>query len=495
MTTLHVILNAVAQRDAALSLLGYAPARYIVLHEVLKEAIVGGQLPMETVLPPLRVLAKELGCSRPTLARAIEMLKSEGLLTSKVGGNISVAKIERSYEPNERDLSLLRRSISSRGQSFSKSVERMQLPSSDSLAFRAGTPPLDVFPVEKWRKITNEYWNRIKFSELAYSPSSGMNRLKENLANYLSIARGVRCHPKQIFVTAGSLQSIYQAATALVDMGDRVFVENPTFPNVLSIFTGMHAQLHHFPDDISPELREAKLLHLTPSANYPLGQTMPLDKRMELLQSLEGSGTVIIENEYEYEFNTPHAKIPSLYELNAGQRVIYLGTFNRLLHPSIRVGFMVVPPFLVDTMESLSLHSHRFVPPSLQWVMNRFLEKTHLHDHVSKALRALVNRRSVFAAQWNLYAKILQPKAWQLHLSETLGLSVCITTTHPASDLTLVQTLISQGIVSNRLSQCYLEPDAPQGLILGYGCIHEKLIPAKVAALVEGLHQWEKQLR
>ena len=495
MTVLHVILRLLEDRQTDLALIGHSPPRYILLHEVVRDAIRSGQLPHDATFPPLRKLSEALGYSRPTVARAVEMLKSEGLLISNPRSNIKIAKTNLIFEFSKSNSELLMASISQKARSFSSSVVRMRTQQGESLAFRAGTPPLDLFPVERWKKLTSEYWNRIKFSELAYSPSSGMSRLKENLADYLSLARGVRCHPRQVFVTAGSLQSIYQAVTALVDSGDKVFVESPTFPNVISIFSGMQADLGILTSETSgDELAAAKVIHLTPSSTYPFGESMTLERRNSILEALENSGAIIIENEYEHEFNILNEYVPSLYELNKGQRVIYLGTFNRLLHPSIRVGFMVVPPFLVETMEALSLHSHRFVPPSLQWVMNSFLEKTYLHHHLVNARRELKLRRATFVAHWERYNHMLQQGKWELVLNPSFGLSVSLKTTHSGSDSSMVTTLIERGIVAHRLSQCYVEENAVQGLILGYCCIHDKLIPSKVLALVEGLQAWENNI-
>ena len=495
---MDLLVAAVEERDQSLSLLGYDAPRYVVIHEAVRECIVNGLLPDGSFLPPLRALASALDCSRPTLTRAIDMLKSEGYLASRIGQGIRVQSTDNATFPSHEANDLLAQSISSRGKSFAGSTGRMHLPSGSSLAFRPGTPPLDLFPVERWRKITNDYWKSIKFSELAYSPSSGMNRLKENLARYLAVARGVRCHPSQLIITSGSLQSIYQSATALVDPGDHVYVEGSTFPNVLSVLTGMQAHLHTLDAQngqwVFPEaLRSAKLVHLAPSASYPMGTSMSLEKRKELLALLAHSGTIVLENDYEREFN-PHARsLPSLFELDGGQRTIYLGTFNRLLHPSIRIGFMVVPPFLLPTMESLALHSHRFVPPSLQWVMKKFLEKTYLHEQLEKAAAALTVRREVLSQQWHRYAGVLQPGVWELVLPENLGLSVVIRHRYATSDASLVKAVLEHGMITNRLSLCYLNDPSPQGLILGFSCIHERLLPAKVKTLIEALLSWEQK--
>jgi len=472
---------------------GIPVVRYTVLFDVLAQAIVEGALPAGEMLPPTRKLAEVLHVSRSTVVKAYDMLAIEGYADVRQGAGYTIRseiysdqtnfiKTESQEELEQRQSAVLAASA----KAFLQTSSRMNSTDQKSLAFRPGIPPLDLFPVGAWRQITNTYWRNIRLTELTYSPSSGMQQLKENLAKYLNISRSIRCSPDQIFITSGSLQSIFLVGSALVDPGDRVVLEEPTFPNVISIFHGLRAELMPLSVDsegarVAEWDRSAKLVHITPSCHYPFSNRMSQQRMEELLDRAHGSGSILIENDYEHEVNHWNHARPVLYNLDSHGQTVYMSTFNRLLHPSIRLGFMVVPPFLRAPIEAMLKHTHRFVPPSLQWALNRFLEKAILHRHVENLVPITRDRMTVFRDAWGQqlqdYLPLLPGDVHGLHVT---AMAKNRGKTFRTSDVDWVQALEREEIIAHPLSRCYWSRQPENGLIMGYSSVHSKVIPRKV---------------
>ena len=308
--------------------------------------------------------------------------------------------------------------LSETGKSFLKNIHLINSTDDKSVAFRPGLPPLDIFPVNQWKNLSNIYWRYIKTSALSYSPSSGIDQLKRNIASYLNLSRNIKCDAKQVIIVSGSLQSLYLLGNVLINPGDGVAMENPTFPNVYSIFKGLRGTIHGIPVDgdgiqvtdmESAEINKSKLVHVTPSCHYPTGVRMSMKRRGEILNWASRNNAFIIENDYEHEVHNYKDSVPSLFSLDKEQRTIYLSTFNRLMHPSIRIGYMVLPPFLINAVEALLKHSHRFVPPVTQVVLNSFIENKRLYPHVKHVVEVAEERKEIFTERFENYFGDVMP--------------------------------------------------------------------------------------
>jgi GntR family transcriptional regulator/MocR family aminotransferase len=337
-----------------------------------------------------------------------------------------------------------------------------------------------MFPVNQWKNLTNLYWRHIKSSTLSYSPSSGIVPLKKSIAAYLNISRGLKCDFRQVVIVSGSLQSLYLLGNVLIDPGDGVVLENPTFPNVHSIFRSLRAHIH--PVNIEAggiQLPEAwgqkpspKAIHTTPSHHYPSGVRMSLARRQALLAWAYRHLSFIIENDYEHEISNWHDPIPSLFSLDTQDRVIYLGTFNRLLHPSVRLGYMVVPFYLLPAVEALQKHSHRFVSPSLQIVMNQFIEKKYLYAHVKNVVGAAEERKALFE---KLFEELFQGEM-ELVPREADSLYLLARFRRRMKDKDLVRMLEQGNIIAHAYSKCFIDGQPEDGLILGYASVRNPVI-------------------
>ena len=203
---------------------------------------------------------------------------------------------------------------------------------------------------------------------------------------------------------------------------------------------------------------------------------MSLNRRLELLKWANENSTIIIENDYEHEVNNYKDFIPSLYGLDTQQRVIFLGTFNRLLHPSIRVGYMVVPFYLLDAVEALLKHSHRFVPSSIQVVLSQFIERNYLYNHVKNVIEIAEERKNLFCETFeNSFGDSVL-----LEKSDIRSLHVFAKLHEGLKDTELVNHFAKHNIIAHPYSKCFVSENPTQGLILGYTPVRTQIIKQKI---------------
>ncbi|PRP66237.1 MocR-like pyridoxine biosynthesis transcription factor PdxR [Nonlabens agnitus] len=466
-------------------------AKYTLLYKAIKASIHNRELPDHWLMPPTRTLSVALGLSRTTVLKAYELLLLEKLIVSKAGsGNRVRYKSESTSSPksptNNTDGSGYPE-LSLKSQSYLKNIKLInRLPTND-VAFRPGLPPLDAFPVNQWKKLLNAYWRHIKSSGLTYSQSAGILELKKSISNYLNVSRSVKCDPNQIVIVSGSLQSLYLIANTLINKGDKVILEDPVFPNVHSVFKSSEAQLIPVGlDEEGIDIKElsrsknksAKLVHVTPSNHYPLGVRMSLKRRQELLIWASKNKALIIENDYENEIANSSDGIPTIFSLDNEDRTIYMGTFNRLLHPSIRLGYMIVPQYLIKAVEALQEHSHRFVSPSIQIVMNQFIERNYLYQHIEKSIAFAKARFQLFKSEFEEHCTSMYIQPTPFSSFHVLALFKESTTVEEEQEM--IRKLGDLEITAFSLSKCYISKAKMTGLILGYSSVRPAVLKRKV---------------
>lgn len=455
-----------------------------LLYTVIRQLIEQGQIPFEVKLPPTRFLSEGLGIARSTAVKAYDLLVENRYITASQGSGYQVIYERKEViKPTETPVGFP--DISDVGKSFLNNIHLLSNSSIDAVAFTPGLPPLDVFPIGQWQKLTNLYWRNIKASELNYSISSGVQSLKQSIADYLLLTRGIKCDLEQVIIVSGSLQSLYLIGNVLINKGDKVVLENPTFPNVISIFSSLQADIIPIATDEegmqvealnTPGALDAHIVHTTPSNQYPLGGKMSLARRMALIQWAQTHNKLIIENDYEHEINNSKNPIPSIFSLDTSQRTIFLGTFNRILHPSIRLGYMLVPPYLLPTIKALQMHSHRFVPQSIQVVMQAFINQNHLFKHIRSAIAEAALRKKLFI---NFFEKYIDPEV-VLKNNTTPSFHLIAITKENEPDVQLVKQLESAGISTHALSKCYIGEPTQQGLILGYSSVSKTFMQQSI---------------
>lgn len=471
--------------------------KYIVLYKAIKECILKIDLPYNWLLPSTRVLSEELGVSRTTVNKSYELLQLEKLITSKIGSGFRI-----SYNATNESSKLKTKSkagtshwypeISEKGKAFRNNIALVNKDSNHLIAFRPGLPPLDAFPVNQWKKLLNTYWRHIKSSNLSYSSTTGLNELKKSIANYLHISRNIKCDHKQIVIVSGSLQSLYLIATTLIDKNDGIVIENPVFPNVHSVFKSTEG--HLIPLNLDAEgiqinkltdiRKSPKIVHVTPSNHYPLGVKMSLTRRQEILSWASKHRAVVIENDYENEIANQNFNMPTIFSLDSEDRTIYMGTFNRLLHPSIRLGYMIVPKYLISTVEALQEHSHKFVSPTIQVVMTQFIEKNYLYQHIKNSIAIANERYVLFCKEFNAissHLKISVEDCSSFHVVAKLK-----NQSKPKLEAEILSKLQHKKITAHSLSKCYIGPDKLYGLIMGYSAVHSSKLKQTIK-LMKGI--------
>jgi GntR family transcriptional regulator/MocR family aminotransferase len=471
--------------------------KYLVLYKAIKDCIVNFDLPLDWLLPSTRILAQNLELSRTTVNKAYELLQLEKMIVAKVGSGYRVCYKPTANKKYSKKSILLNDTsqfpeLSEKGKSFAKNISLVNKSFNNNIAFRPGLPPLDAFPVNQWQRLLNTYWRHIKSSNLAYSATTGIEELKNSVSKYLYVSRGIKCDSSQIVIVSGSLQSLYLIATTLLNKKDHVVLENPVFPNVHSIFKSSEATL--VPTELDEEGLDIaslgnlkvnpKLIHVTPSNHYPLGTKMSLIRRQQLIDWASEHKAMIIENDYENEIANQHLQIPSIYSLDNEDRTIYMGTFNRLLHPSIRLGYMIVPQYLIKPVEALQEHSHKFVSPSIQVVMTQFIARNYLYQHLRNIISVANKRFSMFRSTFNSISGhmfIAAQECYSFHVVATLN-----NQSEQKLESEILTALKLRDIEAHSLSKCYIGTRKMYGLILGFSAVNERELLKKIK-LMKGI--------
>jgi GntR family transcriptional regulator/MocR family aminotransferase len=378
------------------------------VYEGLRTLILEGRLSPRARLPSTRMLAIDLGVSRNTVLNAFERLVAEGYLQGRNGGGTHVSDILPDAllssrapavrpSPRRRDRRLSRRA------QLTMTVRVRQplaLTPQGVRAFRQGASALIEFPTELWGRLIRRRWARSGIGGLDYDAAAGYGPLREAIARYLRTARGVICEPSQVLVVNGSQQALDLATRVLLDPGDPVWIEDPGYDGARGAFRGVGARLVPVPVDseglnVAKGIRRAphaRLAYVTPSHQFPLGITMSLRRRLELLHWANTSGAWVIEDDYDSEYRYANRPIAALQGLDPDGCVTYTGTFSKVLFPALRLGYIVVPPALVDTFSRVRLLADVHAPTFMQAVVADFIAEGHFERHVRR-MRMLYRER------------------------------------------------------------------------------------------------------
>lgn len=453
---------------------------YKRIYNSFKNLILSGSIPNNTQLPPTRVLAKDLEISRSTVVKAFDLLSFERFLISKKGAGfyVNYNSIKENLS-NKNGAALKYPSISKRANSFLKNTYlNTDKFSKNNIAFRPGLPPLDIFPINKWKEISNKYWREATPTNLSYAPAEGLDKLRISIMNYLRIYRNIECNYQQIIITSGSLHSLYLIGNSLLNKGNSIVMENPTFPRAYKLFKSLKADI--IPCEIDSEginidtinCKKVKFIYTTPSNQYPLGVKMSKNRRQELLEWVSKNNSLIIEDDYDHEFSNWEKPISSLFSLDAEKRVIYTGTFNKLLHPSLRIGYMVVPEYLITPIKSIYEQSSRFISIHLQENLHEFIVRDYLNKHIRNVIITSKNRKKLFSELTKDFLDV-GSSFDGLHLIGKIR-------NGDENDNLIHKKLLAENVVAYPLSNYYITKSKKQGLVLGYSSVNEKVMKEKI---------------
>jgi len=460
---------------------------HLNLYKAIKNAIINKTLDDNFKLPSSRLLAKDLEISRSTVLKAYELLVLERYIKPKLGSGyyVTSSKLKKNkYRLVNYSNKGNYPSTSRRGNSFRQNIQLINSDSEKGIPFRPGLPPLDVFPVSQWKSLTNNYWKNVKPSQLSYSNTVGLKSLRENIRDYLKINRNINCNLNQIIVTTGSLHSLSLIGDALINPRDEVIIENPTYPHAYSLFSSLKAQIKTANLDSQGikisniKVSKPKLIYTTPSNQYPTGIKMSLERRIEILKWASKQNALIIEDDYNHEFSNWENPISAIRSIDNQDRVVYLGTFNKLLHPSIRLGYMIVPEYLIDTVTSLYEQSSRFVAPSQQQVLSDFIEKDFLNKHLRRVLEVSKERKEIFC---NSFDELFENKV-SLKLNNP-GMHLIGFLDNSIEDKKLAKFFKKRNIIVHALSDYYMGSNAQNGLVMGYCSVNNKTIKETIVKM------------
>ncbi|MBI4985437.1 MAG: PLP-dependent aminotransferase family protein, partial [Rhodocyclales bacterium] len=320
------------------------------LYDLIRGAILDGTLAAGTRLPGSRALASDLGIARNSVLYAYERLAAEGFLASTRQGT-RVLRMARAAAP--RAALMPAADLSQRGRQLARRAGF----GGDGRAFAPGFPDCAAFPRRQWLACLNAAWRRAGPAQLGYGAAAGEPALRAAIADYLLAARGVRCTAEQVLVTAGSQAGLDACARVLADAGATAWVENPGYVGARAAFRMADLVVHAIAvdaDGMAPTARDwqrhpPRLIHVTPSHQFPLGATLSLPRRLDLIRRAAAGGAWIVEDDYDSDFRHEGRPLAAMQGLVENAPVIYAGTFSRMLFPALRIGYLVVPAALAPT--------------------------------------------------------------------------------------------------------------------------------------------------
>ena len=448
------------------------------LYDQVREAILSGRLAPGTRLPPTRELASELGIARNTVLNAFDQLYAESYIEGRVGDGTYVSRqlpddmlrvkgAQGGPQPSTRN----RPSLSEWGATVAAISIGPGNYRGRPRPFRTSTPALDAFPYKLWGKLLVRRWTMSGKEMIPYGDSAGYLPLRQAIAAYLSTARGVRCVPEQIIIVSGSQHALEIVTRSLLAPGDAAWIEDPGFLGARAALIAVQARLVPVPVDgeglnLSAGIErhaDPKLIYVTPSHQYPLGMTLSLHRRLNLLRLASKTGAWIVEDDYDSEFRYTGRPLAALQGLDPEQRVIYVGTLSKVLYPSLRIGYIVAPTDLCKAfVRARALAGHQS-PTLEQAVLADFISEGHFARHIRR-MRALYARRQaalVKAGQSELPGLLdLPPNDAGMHLMGWLPESV--------DDREAFEAAATEGVEVTPLSAYCLEPALRGALRLGY---------------------------
>jgi GntR family transcriptional regulator/MocR family aminotransferase len=467
---------------------------YRQIYDGFRHAIVHGTLAPHERLPSTRALAQSLAVSRSTVVLAYELLLSEGYIRSGVGSGAYVAAglpeetlvTSRAEKPSAQ-ASGRRRSLSRRGALLAEmTVTAIDAPPAVR-AFRPGLPDVDLFPFDTWARLAARRWRSAPRDLLGYSDPAGYLPLRKEIAAYLRASRGVTCEPEQVIVVAGTQQALDLAARLLLEPGDPVWIEDPGYLGARSALGGSGARLAPVPVDgdgldvaagvsLCPD---ARLVYVTPAYQFPLGVTMSLPRRLGLLRWATEMGAWILEDDYDSEYRYVGRPLAALQGIDTSGRVLYVGTFSKVLIPGLRLGYLVVPPDLVDAFVAARATMDRHSPLLDQAILADFMSQGHFAHHVRRTRAIYAERQATLleTARSELAGQVrMRPAPAGMHLVGELSEA-------GVDERALSREAIRHGVVAPPLSAYGIRPARQRAVLLGYTTVDAAAIRSGVRAL------------
>ncbi len=462
-----------------LDLEGFEAARHqplqVRVEDLLRRAILSGNLGAGARVPSSRLLANDLKISRHTVERAFDQLVADGYLTRRRGSGTFVSRTipERERPPSTRKAAPIQRNesprLSERGAIIASYPGHRS--ATIGVAFTPSIPALDLFPRQVWARLLGRAVARAGHDTWAYGSSGGIPELQRAIAAHVAASRGVSCEPDQVIVASSAQQALDLVVRVLLSPGDPVWVEDPCYQPALLLLRAAGARVSAIPVDgdgfdvtratlVEPA---ARLAYVTPSHQYPSGALMSLPRRTALLDWAGKNGGWIVEDDYDGDLRYSGRPLASLQALDSGGRVIYVGTFNKMMFSALRVAYLIAPPALVDPFLAAKHMMDGHAPGHTQSALAEFIEKGHLATHLRRLLPEYDRRRLALLNALEGLSQRLEPG------SSGAGLHLAVYLKGTGSDKAIAERCAKAGVDLHPLSRFYVG-EARQGFVMGFAC-------------------------
>lgn len=450
---------------------------YRQIYTRFRGAIAEGMLRPGDRIPAARALALELGLARGTVESAYALLTAEGYVEARGQAGTVVTPALARHAP----VSPVPRPAAAH--------DNLGEAASSTLPFQMGIPALDAFPRKVWARLAARAVRATQPADMIYPPWAGVPALRTAIAAYLQLSRGIACTPSQVFITSGYRNSMELIARALLQPGDSVWVEDPGYPPTSALLreAGMRAA----PVQVDAEglmvshgvasAPQARAAIVTPAHQSPLCVSLSLPRRLALLDWASRAGAWIVEDDYDGEYRYVSRPLPALQSLDRDGRVLYSGTFSKVLFPAIRLAYLVVPPAQVARFEHLSRTLATGGPTLMQGVVADFMNEGHFARHIQRMRRLYAERRQ-FAAD-GLTAVL--GKQMQVE-PQPGGMHLVLRMKGYHTDRALAARMREHGMAALALSERGVLPHIPSALLLAFTNIDTQ---AKAQQLGQRIHK------
>jgi GntR family transcriptional regulator/MocR family aminotransferase len=460
------------------------------IYDAYRTAIADGSLRPGQRMPSTRVLASEIGVSRFPVLNAYAQLLAEGYFESRVGAGTVVS----SSLPDQ-----VSSAFTSVHLAATRSGPRPVASRTSILPRRGGAPWLlgwgafgvgqvavDQFPHRVWSSLVSRRSRNMDIKSFHYGGQMGFAALRETIASYLRTSRSLHCEAEQVMIVSGSQQALEISARVLLDPGSHVWVEDPGYRLARDVFA--LAGAHPVPVPVDEEgldvaagierYRKARAAFVTPSHQFPLGETMSASRRLQLLDWAQNTGSWIIEDDYDSEYRYESLPIASLQGLDVNSRVIYIGTFSKILFPSLRLGYVVIPSDLVDRFLTIRRAMDLGPPNFFQEVLADFISEGHFARHIRRMRVLYHERRSA------LVDSIRRELGSTVEVvGSEAGMHLALTLPKRIRDVEIAERAARQNLWIWPLSPSYLGEASRSGFVLGFGSTAVAEIPRAVRKL------------
>jgi GntR family transcriptional regulator / MocR family aminotransferase len=482
-------------------------ALYDQIYRSLREQILGGKLAAQSRVPATRDLASELGVSRNVAIMAYRQLLDEGYLTARHGSGTFVASVlprSLTTAAARRRPAAARASAAPRLSAYASRVrEQAQRarftwePRHDALPydFRYGPPSFTDFPHQTWWRLLMRNARGATIRDLDYGPPEGLPELRETIADYAGRARAITCTPQQVLVVNGSQQALDLAARMLIDPGDLVVMEEAHYRAARAVMTAAGARIETIATDeqglctadLTFRHAHARLAIVTPSHQFPTGAVMSPLRRLELLAWAARSGALIFEDDYDSEYRYAGRPLQALAALDRNGCVLYAATFSKVMFPSLRLGYLIVPEPLVEPLRSLKALVDTGTSTLAQSALVDFIREGHFERHLHRMRTRNARRR---AAMLDAIARYLGRRAHVSGVNAGLHLMLWLDGVAPGQVRELRLRAARAGVGVYSVAPFYLSPPKRAGLLMGYASLPERQIAEGIrrfAAVVKSL--------